>query len=118
MGGHAGCLRTGGDPAVTASPRLLELLERDELDWSDPRQREAYLKAWVRGDVKPYLIRPWSEVQPGVTALHKGVLLKVTGVSPAAAGKVLVTAVPQGAESPREYEIPGGHLTAVAAKET
>ena len=34
------------------NPRLLELLESGELDWDDPRHREAYLRAWVRGDVK------------------------------------------------------------------
>ena len=38
------------------NPRLLELLERDELDWDNPVHREAYLKAWVNGEVKPYPI--------------------------------------------------------------
>jgi hypothetical protein len=46
---------------LAVNPRLLELLERDELDWSDPRQREAYLRAWVNGDVKPYPIARTSE---------------------------------------------------------
>jgi hypothetical protein len=53
MGGTARRLRPGRDPAVTANPRLLELLERDELDWDDQRHREAYLRAWVNGDLKP-----------------------------------------------------------------
>ena len=33
------------------NPRLLELLERDELDWDNPVHREAYLKAWVNGEL-------------------------------------------------------------------
>ena len=36
---------------MAVNPRLLDLLERDELDWDDPRQREAYLRAWVKGDL-------------------------------------------------------------------
>ena len=31
---------------------------------------------------------------------------------------MLLTALPEGSETPREYEVPAGHLTAVAAKET
>jgi hypothetical protein len=27
--------------------KLRELLEKDELDWDDPRHREAYLRYWV-----------------------------------------------------------------------
>jgi hypothetical protein len=30
-------------------PKLRELLEEGKLDWTDPRQREAYLKAWIKG---------------------------------------------------------------------
>ncbi len=33
---------------MTVNPKLLDLLERDELDWDDERHREAYLKAWVK----------------------------------------------------------------------
>jgi len=29
------------------NPRLRELLENDELDWDNPRHREAYLKYWL-----------------------------------------------------------------------
>ena len=29
------------------NPRLQQLLEKDELDWDDPRHREAYLKYWL-----------------------------------------------------------------------
>lgn len=29
------------------NPRLRELLEKDELDWENPRHREAYLKYWL-----------------------------------------------------------------------
>jgi len=39
-----------------ASPALLRLLERGELDWDNPRHREAYLRAWVKGDL-PELAR-------------------------------------------------------------
>lgn len=28
-------------------PKLRKLLEEDELDWDDPRHREAFLKAWL-----------------------------------------------------------------------
>ena len=36
---------------MTVNPRLLDLLERGELDWDNPRHREAYLRAWVNGDL-------------------------------------------------------------------
>ena len=49
MGGTARRVRPGDHPAV--NPRLLELLERDELDWDNPVHREAYLKAWVNGEL-------------------------------------------------------------------
>lgn len=29
------------------NPRLQELLESGELNWDDPRHREAYLKYWL-----------------------------------------------------------------------
>jgi len=32
-------------------PKLLELLEKDELDWENLRHREMYLKAWVAGRI-------------------------------------------------------------------
>lgn len=38
---------------MSVNQRLLDLLERDELDWDNPRHREAYLKAWVNGSVPP-----------------------------------------------------------------
>ena len=50
MGGTARQLRAGNHPAV--SPRLLGLLRSGELDWDNPRHREAYLRAWVNGDPK------------------------------------------------------------------
>ncbi len=28
-------------------PKLKKLLDEDELEWDDPRQREAYLKYWL-----------------------------------------------------------------------
>ena len=31
------------------NPKLLALLERGDLDWDNPRHREAYLRAWVKG---------------------------------------------------------------------
>ena len=43
---------TGSTPP--AHPRLLELLERNELDWDNPRHREMYLRAWLNGSVEPY----------------------------------------------------------------
>lgn len=36
---------------MTVSPRLLELLERDELDWDNEKHREAYLRAWVNREL-------------------------------------------------------------------
>jgi hypothetical protein len=36
---------------VTVSPRLLDLLESGELDWDNPKHREAYLRAWVNGEL-------------------------------------------------------------------
>jgi hypothetical protein len=33
------------------SRRLLDLLESGELDWDNPRHREAYLRAWVNGEL-------------------------------------------------------------------
>jgi hypothetical protein len=49
---------------MTASPRLLGLLERNELDWDDEKHREAYLRAWVNGAVKPYPVAPAAEDAP------------------------------------------------------
>ncbi len=59
MGGTARRLRPGGDPAV--NPKLAELLERDELDWDNEKHREAYLRAWVNGEVNPSPIAPAAE---------------------------------------------------------
>lgn len=33
--------------STSLNPRLRELLEKDALDWDDPRHREAYLKYWL-----------------------------------------------------------------------
>ncbi len=33
------------------NPRLRELLESGGLDWDNPRHREAYLRAWVNGQL-------------------------------------------------------------------
>jgi hypothetical protein len=33
--------------------RLQKLLDEDELDWDNPRHREAYLKAWLN--------EPWNQ---------------------------------------------------------
>ena len=51
MGEHAGNLRARGDQAV--NPRLAELLESGEIDFENPRHREAYLKAWAAGAFSP-----------------------------------------------------------------
>ncbi len=37
---------------IALNPRLLELVEKGELDMNDPRHREAYLKAWVKAPRK------------------------------------------------------------------
>ena len=37
--------------STTCPPGLLELLEKDELDWDNLRHREAYLRAWLTGSV-------------------------------------------------------------------
>lgn len=34
-----------------ANPRLLDLLERGELDWDNLKHREAYLRAWVNREL-------------------------------------------------------------------
>ncbi len=36
-----------GSGNATLNPRLAELLESGELDWDNPRHREAYLKYWL-----------------------------------------------------------------------
>jgi hypothetical protein len=36
---------------VSAPARLLELLGSGDLDWDNPKHREAYLRAWVNGDL-------------------------------------------------------------------
>ena len=38
---------------MSVSERLRALLESGELDWDNPRQREAYLKAWAAGAFSP-----------------------------------------------------------------
>jgi hypothetical protein len=36
---------------LTANQRLLELLKSGELEWDNPGHREAYLRAWVNGEL-------------------------------------------------------------------
>ena len=43
--------RPGGGSTRPVNPRLADLLERGELDWDNLRHREAYLRAWVKGEV-------------------------------------------------------------------
>lgn len=47
---------TGNTP-FPPHPKLLGLLERGELDWDNPRHREAYLRAWVN---QLELVESWS----------------------------------------------------------
>jgi len=51
---------------VTVSEKLLGLIETGELDWDNERHREAYLKAWVKGELgsKPLAGRPEPEPEP------------------------------------------------------
>ena len=44
--------QTGSGSTAPVNPRLLELLGSGEFDWDNPRHREAYLRAWVKGEVK------------------------------------------------------------------
>ena len=39
--------QTGSGNTAPVNPRLLELLESGDLDWDNPRHREAYLKYWL-----------------------------------------------------------------------
>jgi hypothetical protein len=41
-----------GNTPSPVHPKLLQLLERGEFDWDDPRHREAYLRAWVNAPRK------------------------------------------------------------------
>ena len=43
--------RTDTGSTQPANRRLLELIERGELDWDNLRHREAYLRAWVKGEL-------------------------------------------------------------------
>lgn len=40
-----------GNTGQAASPALLSLLDSGELDWDNPRHREAYLRAWANGEL-------------------------------------------------------------------
>lgn len=40
------------------NPGLARLLDAGELDWHDPRHREAYLREWVRGAFSPVKTEP------------------------------------------------------------
>ena len=44
--------RTASASTPSVHPKLLGLLERGELDWDNPRHREAYLRAWVNAPRK------------------------------------------------------------------
>ena len=44
--------RTVSGSISQVHPRLAELLERGELDWDNPRHREAYLRAWLNAPRK------------------------------------------------------------------
>ena len=39
------------EPAGAVSPKLRELLEKDNLDWDNQHHREMFLKAWVAGRI-------------------------------------------------------------------
>ena len=56
--------QTGSGSTAPVNPKLLELLEHGELDWDNPRHREAYLRAWVNGAV-PNLARDPQGTCPG-----------------------------------------------------
>ena len=49
---------------MSVNQRLLDLLERDGLDWDNPRHREAYLRAWVKGELKEEEPADDAEVHP------------------------------------------------------
>jgi hypothetical protein len=36
----------------TLNPKLQELLDKDELDWDNPRHRAAYVKEWLKAPRK------------------------------------------------------------------
>jgi hypothetical protein len=40
---------TQRDSGSTAPAPLLALIDSGQLDWDNPRHREAYLRAWVKG---------------------------------------------------------------------
>jgi hypothetical protein len=37
---------------IILNPRLQRLLEEDDLNWDDPRQRGAFLEYWIKCPVK------------------------------------------------------------------
>jgi len=47
MGGDPGTVGTGSDQVTHVTPRLRELIAKDELDLDDLRHREAYFRAWL-----------------------------------------------------------------------
>ncbi len=61
MGGHARRVRPWDPEAVTVNPGLAALVESGELDWDNPRHREAYLRAWVNGTAPAPRERPEGE---------------------------------------------------------
>ncbi len=36
------------DQDITLNPKLQELIDKDELDWDNPRHRQAYLQEWLK----------------------------------------------------------------------
>ena len=52
--------RTASGSTPSVHPKLAGLLESGELDWDNPRHREAYLRAWVNGELPPP-----SQTEPG-----------------------------------------------------
>jgi len=69
-----------GTGSTPLNPRLARLLRDGELDWDNPRHREAYLKAWVKGDVKPYSVQVRSVEQASSGSCESG-LVQSSGIS-------------------------------------
>jgi hypothetical protein len=46
---------------VTVNPKLAALIASGEFDWDNLQHREAYLRAWVKGDAPPPPARPEPE---------------------------------------------------------
>lgn len=46
------------------NPKLRNLLDRDELDWDDPRHREMYLREWVNKGGRAFIDDEEEELLP------------------------------------------------------